>query len=134
MTGILIREKWITREMVAQNPDNIYVFGDNMERIGMGGQAAAMRGFANAIGIPTKWSPGMNDEDFFSDEDLGEVLVCVRINAAFQEIEDLICAGYDIVIPEDGLGTGLSQLARRAPRILEYIEEFILGLSEFGDD
>ncbi len=53
--------KYITRTIVQENPDILYVFGDNMTGTGYGGQAAQMRGEVNAVGVPTKWRPDNNE-------------------------------------------------------------------------
>ncbi|KKL05458.1 hypothetical protein LCGC14_2605850, partial [marine sediment metagenome] len=50
----------ITRQMLRDEPDTLFVFGDNMQRRGLGGQAFAMRGEPNAVGIPTKIFPSMD--------------------------------------------------------------------------
>ena len=63
----LIRQKWITRDDLKSNRNQIYVFGDNMIREGYGGQAAAMRGEPNSFGIPTKWLPTNDTKAFFTD-------------------------------------------------------------------
>jgi len=47
-------EKHITRQMLRAEPGTLWVFGDNLQRKGLGGQAKEMRGEPNAIGIPTK--------------------------------------------------------------------------------
>lgn len=47
--GKVLRVKFITRQMVESAPNTIFVFGDNMLRVGMGGQAGAMRGCRNAM-------------------------------------------------------------------------------------
>jgi hypothetical protein len=52
--GKVIRLKHITREMVRADPSTVFVFGDNMARNGLAGQAKEMRGEPNAIGVPTK--------------------------------------------------------------------------------
>ena len=44
----------ITREFVRNHPDFIFVFGDNLAKKGLGGQAREMRGEPNAVGIATK--------------------------------------------------------------------------------
>lgn len=41
---IVIKQKWIKREDLQNNPNIIYLFGDNVSRIGMGNQAGEMRG------------------------------------------------------------------------------------------
>ena len=39
MKGKVIRQKWITRDNVNANKSSLFVFGDNMDRVGLGGQA-----------------------------------------------------------------------------------------------
>ena len=68
--GRIIRLASITRALVRSKPGTIFVFGDNMEGRGYGGQAAAMRGEPNAIGVPTKWRPQRDERAYFRDEDL----------------------------------------------------------------
>ncbi len=141
MTGKVIRMKWITREYVRAHPDTIFVFGDNVAREGYGGQAAAMRGELNTVGVPTKWVPGNKDRHFFSDLEfeqphpiwVNKSRIKSEIDDAFDDLEDLVAKGKDIVIPTDGFGTGLAQLATRAPKVLAYIEERIQQLVEKGE-
>jgi hypothetical protein len=106
----------------------IFVFGDNMQRRGLGGQAKEMRGEPNAIGVPTKWRPDMRPEAFFSDADFDDVRP--SIDEAFNDISAYLDLGFDIVIPADSLGTGLADLPRRAPRIYRYIEDKIASLAK----
>ena len=63
------RMRFITRDYVRANRDKLFLFGDNLEQRGLGGQAAAMRGEPNAIGIPTKKSPSYRADAFFSDDE-----------------------------------------------------------------
>jgi len=37
-------QKWIERSDLQNNPEDVYIFGDNYARQGLGGQAKAMRG------------------------------------------------------------------------------------------
>jgi hypothetical protein len=123
--GKVIRLKHITREMVQADGSTVYVFGDNMKRIGYGGQAAAMRGEPNTIGVPTKWYPSMLAGSYFTDADWLNDKVALAIHYAFRSMRAFLDAGRDVVIPADGLGTGLAELPRRAPRIHRAIEERI---------
>ncbi len=132
MKGKVIRQKWITRDNVIANKSSLFVFGDNMERMGYGGQAGAMRGAPNSVGIPTKWSPGMSSWDFFSDADLP--VVRPVLDAEFAKLMRHLEGGGNVVIPSDGLGTGLSQLRQRAPAVLDYIESTIDSLVEFSNE
>jgi hypothetical protein len=131
-TGRIIRTRAITRELVRSEPRTLFVFGDNMERRGYGGQAAAMRGEPNAIGIPTKWRPSRRHDDYFRDADWHNPAVQQAITGAFRRIAAVLAEGRDVVIPADGLGTGLAQLPQRAPRIHAYIERSIADLSIGG--
>jgi len=110
---------WITRKYIQEHEDTIFVFGDNVEGYGNGGQAAEARGENNVIGIPTKWSP----REFFKDEDYDKVIPI--IDAAFQQIKyQLNIMGFNIVFFPD-IGKGLAELPKRAPKIYQYIKDKI---------
>ena len=116
------RRQFITREYVRANRDKLFLFGDNLERRGFGGQAAVMRREPNAIGIPTKKSPSYRDDAFFSDDEFEQNKA--SIDAAFAEIMRAITDSIRvIVIPSDGLGTGRAQLERRAPRTFAHLQK-----------
>lgn len=124
------RIKFITREYVKSNPDKVFLFGDNLEQIGYGGQAGAMRDEPNAVGIPTKKSPAMGEDAFFSDKEFA--FNCSKIFAAIAAVKRL-CETKGIttiVIPSDGLGTGLAELDTRAPKTFAYLEERLAELGE----
>ena len=53
-------QKWIERSDLQNNPEDVYIFGDNYARQGLCGQAKAMRGEPNALGIATKRTPDHN--------------------------------------------------------------------------
>jgi hypothetical protein len=115
--------KLITREMVQAEPDARFVFGDNLQRFGLGGQAGAMRGEPNAIGVATKRAPGRDDEDFFADTDECRSTIldeCRQVRAALDE-------GRTVYVPADGLGTGLSELPTRAPGLAQLLVDTFRG-------
>jgi hypothetical protein len=116
------RMQFITREYVRANRNKLFLFGDNLEHRGFGGQAAAMRGEPNAVGIPTKKSPSYKDDAFFSDDEFEQNKTA--IDAAFVEVANAFMDSIRvIVIPSDGLGTGRAQLNRRAPRTFAYLQK-----------
>ena len=106
--------------MLKAKPDTLFVFGDNLLRQGMSGQAREMRGEPNAVGIPTKASPNMSEKAFFTDADFEAAKP--HIDAAFTRLYDHARHGGEIVWPWDGIGTGLAQLEKRAPRIWQRIQ------------
>lgn len=114
-------EAWITRDMLRAEPYTYWVFGDNLARSGLGGQAKEMRGEPNAIGIPTKRCPSMQPGSFLSDNDYGEWLMAT--SADIQRLKEHIEVGGTIAWPKDGIGTGLAQLPQRAPKIFEFIQK-----------
>jgi len=47
-------KKYIRREYIRQNRHKTFLFGDNLEHLGYGGQAKEMRGEPNAIGTSNR--------------------------------------------------------------------------------
>lgn len=122
----VIKQKHICRADLRANPDVAYLFGDNLMETGLGGQAKEMRGEPNAFGIPTKKLPNMLTPSFFTDDDYDEATMAIW--RAFHKVKE---AGFwVVVIPMDGLGTGLAQLDKRAPRIYKFLQE---TLEKFED-
>ena len=65
---LVIRQKFIQRIDIQCNRHCLYLFGDNLDRQGMGGQAKEMRGEPNSFGIATKRSISHNyPDDYFFD-------------------------------------------------------------------
>src|SRR4051812_11093467 len=117
----IVRQKRIAREDLRAHPNRLYLFGDNELRSGYGGQAAAMRGEPNAIGIRTKRAPGRQPRDYWTD---ARYDTCRRmIDDDLLPVFAAVRNGRTVVIPEDGLGTGLSALPQHAPRVFRYLEE-----------
>ena len=111
---------------VQANPNKIYVFGDNTQRVGMGGQAQ-IRNNSNSMGIATKISPSMDEAAFMSDKDLVKNKQIID-----GDIAKIKAIGKIVVMPKDGLGTGLAQLKERAPQTYAYLKQRLL--QEFGFD
>lgn len=120
MRGKVIEQRRYTRADLRANPDRLFVFGDNLSGLGRGGQARECRGEPNAIGIPTKWHPTMDEAAFFTDCALPTLKPIIQ--GVFRRIDEHMEAGGDIVWPADGVGTGLAQLPSRAPAVLAFIE------------
>lgn len=130
---LVLRQKRIFRSDLAANRRVIYLFGDNMLHTGFGGQAGEMRGEENAVGIPTKWVPSDEPDAFFYDDmPLSDWhMATYTIRSAFE----FACArarvlDHVIVVPSDGLGTGLSRLPEYAPRLLSFINQIIHNIND----
>ena len=109
---------------VKNNPEKIYVFGDNLIKKGFAGQAV-IRVCQNTIGIPTKRVPSMRENSFFSDkrDELRAVVF------ALNKVRDALVEGKTIVLPEDGIGTGLAQMGERSPIIFKKMNEYLQKLN-----
>lgn len=127
---MIIWQKWVTREDLRANRDTYYLFGDNLARKGYGGQAKAMRGEPNAIGIATKKMPINEPSAFFSDVEFKEnvATIATDFHPAFVARDE----GKIIVCPLDGLGTGLSRLPELAPRTNQVLEHILDLLARGG--
>ena len=104
------------------NPNKIYIFGDNLCGVGKGGQAI-IRDCHNAYGIPTKRAPSMNSNAFFSDR-------FDEYEAIKAKIEKLIILDHcktDItfVFPTAGLGTGLAKMNQTSPKLFKYMNKML---------
>ena len=115
----------ITREFVRSHQTWLFVFGDNLVKKGLGGQAREMRGEPNAVGIATKRSPSMNSDAFFSDSDIHNVIVMGAIKDSFRILEFHLLSGDVVVIPKNGVGGGLANLPVNAPLIDTFIKDSI---------
>ena len=118
----------ITREFVRSHQTWLFVFGDNLAKKGLGGQAREMRGEPNAVGIATKRSPSMNSDAFFSDSDIHNVIVMGAIKDSFRILEFHLLSGDVVVIPKNGVGGGLANLPVNAPLIDTFIKDSISRL------
>lgn len=108
---------WITRDMLRAEPDAVFVFGDNAERYGLGGQAKEMRGEPNAHGVATLYQPGA----FYRAHD---PLAVAIVAADLATLARKIASGSTVYAPTDGLGTGLARLRENAPAVANLITAF----------
>lgn len=131
MSGKIVFKAWIVRADLRAEPEARFVFGDNSVRQGFGGQAHSMRGEPNAIGVATKWAPGGADSDYFTDGDLTALGI---INADIDTVELALAAGRIVYVPRDGLGTGLSELPIRAPKLHQHVVDRFRALVPEADE
>lgn len=107
---------WITRDMLCAEREKTFVFGDNAARVGLGGQAAAMRGEPNAMGVATLYAPGG-----FYDASPKALWV---VAADLAKVAGALHNGRIVVAPRDGLGTGLARLKEFRPDLNNLIVSF----------
>lgn len=111
----LLYIKKYTRAYIRSHPDWLFVFGDNLMRHGLGGQAGEARGEPNAIGIATKRKPSMEPDAFFEDHDYDNWMAAEQ--STLRRLMEASMRGRTIVWPLNGIGTGLARLEKKAPSI-----------------
>jgi len=117
---------WYTEPRIENNPTAYFIFGDNDQRVGVGGQAKICRGKPNCIGVRTKALPTYGPEAFYYDRDFEQNRI--KIDEDFAEVEKLLESGSVVYWPACGIGTGRANLKENAPETLNYINEKMLGL------
>lgn len=124
---LLIKQKLIFRNDLRANPHLLYIFGDNLKRVGLGGQAGEMRNEPNAFGFATKFGPGYEDKDLYFD---GDIVVKASIDLEIQQLKLVLDTKkyQGVVWPLDGIGTGLAAMPQNAPNYLAYLTDQILKL------
>lgn len=121
---VLIYKKYWTEEIVEKDKKYVYIFGDNDISKGKGGQAI-IRDCSNAMGIPTKKLPNNSKSSFYTDDEYEENVkkIDTAIDKIIRELEKNTYEG--IVLPQDGLGTGLADLPTKAPKTFKYLNNSI---------
>lgn len=136
VSNIEVVERYTDADVKA-NPDKIYVFGDNIQRKGTGGQAQ-IRNNPNAFGIATKVSPTTDKDAYFYDEvtinGIKTNMFDNNVSVIESDISKLKQASKEktLVFPKDGLGTGLAKLKEKAPKTFAYLSQRLK--EEFGFD
>ena len=109
---------YISRKDLQNSRNTIFIFGDNDQRSGFGGQAKEMRGEPNAIGIRVKKSPSMSESAFYTDNEYHE-----NVRKILEDLTELQTKSINkkIIFPTNGIGTGLAKLNIRAPKTFEFL-------------
>lgn len=130
---IEIWKKFWTIKDCNNNPNFLFIFGDNDVQKGKKGQAI-IRYCKNSIGIPTKKYPSYNKNAYYYDIEYQQNII--KIDEAFNQIYQTIQQSkYDtIVIAKDGYGTGLANLKINAPKTLQYIDQKLKELIEYYEN
>lgn len=122
-----IKNEDLRRNYAAEVPV-LYVFGDNVKRVGRGGQAAEMRGEPNAVGVATLYAPGL----FYVEEPVATENQKRIIDRDMKPLFEHIKNGGFVIWPADGIGTGLARLPDMAPSTFSYLEEKLAALIQVG--
>ena len=109
----------ITPSYVRSHPNTLFVFGDNDQRRGKGGQAV-IRDEPNAIGFRTKKAPRTSASAYYVDAEYQENIS--KMKSDLKEISRR-STDYDKVYFIPGIGEGLAKLKERAPRTYAWMKK-----------
>lgn len=120
--SILLYTGHYSIQLCRRHPEKLFVFGDNAQRVGNGGQAI-IRPEPNVFGVATKVAPGGSERDFFEEgnpEHMGILAHDLR------NLETTLALGKIVVWPvfkygSSTLGCGLAELPMRAPSLYQLI-------------
>lgn len=120
---------WYNRKLVIDNPDKIFIFGENEEQQGKkerGAGQAIIRDLPNTFGFRTKKSI----YEHWSDENYSHNIICIEA-----DIERLLklSKSHTLVFPKNGLGTGLSRLPLMAPKSFLYLSKRLLDVFGYNN-
>ncbi len=127
--GTIIYQARIDRIDLQNNPGVMYLFGDNDKRKGLGGQAKEMRGEQNAVGVRTKKAPSRGKSAYWTDLEFSDNVSKI-ISDLLPVINHLNNDGI-VIIPGDGIGTGLSMMEQTCPATFEYLQKALEALEAF---
>lgn len=122
----------ITRNDLRNNPSTLFIFGDNCERKGYGGLAKECRGEANAIGVRTKYLPENSVEAFFTDDEYDTIVQ--MIDEDFYPVIKKLAKGGVVVFPMARLGSGLSAMPTKCPRLYSFLCEYVDNIHSLFND
>lgn len=129
----LLRQQYISRTDLKKNRHVLYVYGDNTQRKGLGGQAEQMRGEPNGIGVATKYR-GAKDPDAYFGEEPEQIIAQKRvIDEDMKPLFDKVKRGGVVVISLAGLGTDRADLEFRAPSTWDYLQEKLVALERTAE-
>ena len=113
----------VTKEFLDDNPQAIFVFGDNLQRQGHGG-AAALRDHKQSLGFITKKAPNADAESFFRPDDYSKLFF-----DQLRQLEQLIEKEKDKTFYISPLGSNLANRHHIWERIIKHnlIDAFLLS-------
>lgn len=117
---VIVQKEWFSIFDCARHPNWLYIFGDNMDGYGKGGQAV-IRDCRNSIGIPTKRHPANTTGDYMSDRTDERRAIIEALEAMVSYERKFIT----IVFPADGLGTGLAKMPEKSPELYMLIITYL---------
>lgn len=126
----VLYKEYITRKFIQKHPDWYFIFGDNIQRKGFGGQAKEMRGEPNSIGVVTKATPSTDKNAYLSDSNEEHFETMMK---DLYSVYLLLQSGNIVVLPSNGLGTGLAKLNEKAPKLFLVLSCILYAFEkEFG--
>jgi len=103
----------ISRKYLLDQPDEIFVFGDNLERWGCGG-AARLRNEPNTYGFITKKKPTLEDSSYYTSDEY-----TIVYKSEINKLTSLIETSPNKIFLISKLGAGLANKFNIFEEIIE---------------
>ena len=117
-----IQKSWFSLNQCKSNPNKLYVFGDNLIRVGEAGQAG-IRSADNSVGLATKKLPSCGKNAYFTDHYENYMTIVEEIARVILTFKD---GDYDtLVLPYAKLGTGLSKMPEKSPELFRWMNSIL---------
>lgn len=117
-----------TLAQAISNGDVLYVYGDNVKRVGLGGQARELRGEPNAVGVATKYTPS----EHFGELPEEIIAQCRIIDNDMKPLFQHVKQGGVVIWPMEGIGTERAALDKFAPSTFDHIQKKLAALLRVG--
>ena len=106
-----------TREIASQNPEAIYVYGDNATKQGSIGNSS-IRNLNNAFSLVLKKDINKNEESFYPDSELGTFIDA--FDAQVEQLLNMITDGKEVIFPKE-LISDLKTFKENSPSVFDYV-------------
>lgn len=104
----------LTLNFLDENPNAIFIFGENLQKFGKGG-AAFLRDHPRAFGFITKKFPDNNDGSFYTSEEYSPVFF-----EELEKLEALIKASPNKIFYISKLGSGLANKYKIWEKLIQH--------------
>lgn len=117
----VIESKLFTKEMLKNEPDKVFVFGDNHAEEGTDGNRS-VRNMQNAFRITYTKSLSKGEEFYYSDSELGEFSKI--FDAQIQELENIMADGRTVILPEYLIPKAeIANVKKYGPEVYKYMNK-----------
>lgn len=110
-------------DYVQMNKDKLFVFSDNLMKIGRKGQSV-IRNSENSVGLSTKKSSSKRSSAYYDDNDFEknkDSIIFDILNIKYKALNE----NRILIFSSNGYGNGLAEMNIRAPKTFNFLNEML---------